>query len=243
MRLRIFVYVISLFFLTSCHTVYHPATVRSSGYAVSGGTSSDTGFASYLKPYRDSMDNTMSEVLGTASKRMDVRRPASTLGNFMCDAMLDMAREKFDQGADLAVVNLGGIRRPYLEPGPVTRGMLFEIMPFDNLMVLVTVKGTVLEAFLQETAADGAGIGGFTMKVTNKKATEIRINGTLLDPSGEYTIVYSDYSLNNSRILKGSPAKQTNYLIRSAMEDYVKKMGRSGKQIGDNLENRFYAGN
>jgi 2',3'-cyclic-nucleotide 2'-phosphodiesterase (5'-nucleotidase family) len=154
-----------------------------------------------------------------------------------------MAREKEDPGADIAVVNLGGIRRPYLEPGNITRGMLFEIMPFDNLMVLVTIKGTVLEAFLQETAAEGAGIGGFTMKVTNKRASDIMINGKPLDPLEEYTLVYSDYSFNNSRSLKGSAAKQTNYLIRAAMEDYVKKMSRDGMQVGENLENRFYAGN
>ncbi len=243
MYLRYLVYVLSFFFLTSCHTVYHPTSVKSSGYAVAGGVIADTGFASYLKPFRDSMDMTMTEVMGKASKRLDIKRPVSTLGNFMCDAMLNMAREKEDPGADIAVVNLGGIRRPYLEPGNITRGMLFEIMPFDNLMVLVTIKGKVLEAFLQETAAEGAGIGGFTMKVTNKRASDIMINGKPLDPLEEYTLVYSDYSFNNSRSLKGSAAKQTNYLIRAAMEDYVKKMSRDGMQIGENLENRFYAGN
>lgn len=243
MHLRFFVYVLSFFSLVSCHTVYHPTSVKSSGYAIAGGVIADTGFASYLKPFRDSMDMTMTEVVGKASKRLDIKRPVSTLGNFMCDAMLAMAREKHDPGADIAVVNLGGIRRPYLEPGSITRGILFEIMPFDNLMVLVTVKGDVLERFLQETAGDGAGIGGFTMKVTNKRASDIMVNGKPLDPSEEYTIVYSDYNFSNSRSLKGAAARQTNYLIRAAMEDYVKKMSRDGMEIGENLENRFYGGN
>jgi hypothetical protein len=110
-------------------------------------------------------------------------------------------------------------------------------------MVLVTVKGAVLERFIQETAAEGAGIGGFTMKVTNKMASDIMINGKPLDPLEEYTLVYSDYNFSNSRSLKGSSAKQTNYPIRGAMEDYVKKMNRDGIKIGENLENRFYVGN
>lgn len=239
---RMFGLVFALFFIFGCDTVYHPTSVKSAGYAVAGGVVSDTGFAAYLKPYRDSMDQTMNEVLGRMTKRLDAKRPVSTLGNFMCDALIAMAREKFDPGADIAVVNLGGIRRPYIEAGPITRSMLFEVMPFDNLMVLITLKGLALEPFLQEVAANGAGIGGFTMKVVNRKAVEILIDGKSLDPEAEYTLVYSDYNYSNSKSLKDIPAKSTNYLIRAAMEDYVTKMGRLGLPLGENVENRFYVG-
>ncbi|HLO79522.1 MAG TPA: 5'-nucleotidase C-terminal domain-containing protein [Chitinophagaceae bacterium] len=242
MRYRFFFPVFIVFFF-SCHTVYHPGSVQYSGYAVSGAAIADTGFAAYLKPFRDSMDLTMSEVIGEASKRMDIKRPVSTLGNFMSDAFLTMAREKFDPGADISVMKFGGIRRPYLEAGPITRSMVFEIMPFDNLMVLVTINGDVLEKFLQEIAVEGAGVSGFTMKLADKKASSILVDGKPIDPAAEYTLVYSDYNYNNTAILKGSKIKMTNYLVRDAIEDYVKKMKQKGTPVGEQLENRLYVGN
>ncbi len=243
MRLRN-LYSVIVFFLLSCGTVYHPTSVKYSGYPISGGNVADTGFASYLKPFRDSMDLTMNEPLGRCGVRLDIKRPVSSLGNFMCDALIAMANEKLGAKADISVVNLGGIRRPYLEPGMISRGMLFEIMPFDNMMVLVTMKGEVLERFVQEIAAEGGGIGGFTMRVSNKKATEILVNGKPIDLSAAYTLVYSDYNFNNSKSLKGTTSMTTtNYLIRDAMEDYVNKMNKAGIAIGENLENRIHVDN
>ncbi len=241
MRYRFFFPAI-IVFIFSCNTVYHPGSVQYSGYAVSGGAIADTGFAAYLKPFRDSMDLTMNEVIGEASKRMDIKRPVSTLGNFMSDAYLTMAREKFDPGADISVMKFGGIRRPYIEAGPITRSMVFEVMPFDNLMVLVTINGDVLEKFLQEIAVEGAGVSGFTMEITGKKASNILVDGKTIDPASEYTLVYSDYNYNNTSILKGSRIKMTSYLIRDALEDYIKKMKQIGKPVGEQLENRLYVG-
>jgi 2',3'-cyclic-nucleotide 2'-phosphodiesterase (5'-nucleotidase family) len=242
MRIR-FSTLLFVLLVIGCNTIYHPSSVQYSGYAVSGGAITDTGFAAYLKPFRDSMDKTMNEVIGEASKRMDVKRPVSTLGNFMSDAFLTMAREKFDPGADISVMKFGGIRRPYIEAGPITRSMVFEVMPFDNLMVLVTINGDVLEKFLQEIAVEGAGVAGFTMKMTNKKASDIMIAGAPIDPKAEYTLVYSDYNYNNTEVLKGSKVKMTNYLIRDALEDYIKKMKQTGTLVGEQLENRLYVSN
>lgn len=232
---------LSLIIFLSCGRSFQPTSLRYTGYSVSGGAITDTGFAGYLKPYRDSMQQLMSEEVGRLSRRLDIKRPVSTLGNFMCDAYLAMAREKFDPGADISVVKFGGIRRPYLEAGPVTRGHVFEVMPFDNLMVLVTMKGSTLEKFLQELAGEGAGVAGFTMSIRDKKASNILINGKPLDVAEEYTLVYTDYNYNNAPVLKDGRLVTTNYLVRDALEDYLRKMKQEGKPVGENLENRLYA--
>jgi 2',3'-cyclic-nucleotide 2'-phosphodiesterase (5'-nucleotidase family) len=151
-----------------------------------------------------------------------------------------MAREKFDPGADISVVKFGGIRRPYLEAGPVTRGHVFEVMPFDNLMVLVTMKGSTLEKFLQEIAGEGAGVAGFTMRIKDRKASEMLINGQPLNPEGAYTLVYTDYNYNNTPVLKEGQLRSTSYLVRDALEEYLLEMKQEGKPVGLNLENRLY---
>lgn len=50
--------------------------------------------------------------------------------------------------------------------GDVTRGRIFEIMPFDNLLILQKLKGTVLQEFLDIIATDGGWpVAGITMQI------------------------------------------------------------------------------
>lgn len=226
----------------SCSATFRPTSVKWSTYPISALQDKDSAILSYLRPLRDSLDQTMNVVLGTCVKRMDIRRPVSTLGNFMSEACLEVAREKFDAGADISLVRFGGIRRPYLDPGPVTRGMVFELMPFDNLLVLVDVNGETLKRFIEELGAEGAGIAGFSFRIKDKNVSEILIGGKPIDPKETYTVVYSDYNYNNSPELKEGRLRMTGYLIRDAIEEWVKKNTVSGKPLGEGLENRIHVG-
>lgn len=242
MKFRSVPYLLLLAVLAGCHTSYRPASVAFKDYPVEAGAATDSSFQQMLKPLRDSMEVRMSEVVGKAARRMDVKRPVTTLGNFLGDAFLTMAREKYDAGADIAVMNMGGIRKPYVEPGPITRGMVFEIMPFDNTMTLVTVKGDLLKKFIETTLEEGGGVAGFSFHTDGKTVTGILIDGKPIDPQADYTLVTSDYAANDSRmawfygaaVKKGYP-----YLLRDCIVDYIMKMGREGRPIGEQLENRI----
>lgn len=236
-----FYLLISAMIALGCSSSYHPTSVKWSNYPITEKQAKDSTLLAYLKPLRDSMDKTMSVVLGKVGKRMDVRRPVSTLGNFMSDACLEMAREKFDKGADISLVRFGGIRRPYIDAGNLTRSMIFEVMPFDNVMVMVDVNGETLRRFIEELGQEGAGIAGFTMTILgNKKVTDIKVAGQPIDPGAMYTVVYSDYNYHNSPILKEGKLRRTTYLIRDALEAYVGRMESKGEIIGEKLENRIY---
>ena len=241
MRRIVFLWMAGLFFW-SCSGTFRPASVKWSVYPISESQDKDSSILTYLQPLRDSLNQTMNVVLGTCVKRMDIRRPVSTLGNFMSDACLQMAREKFDAGADISLVRFGGIRRPYLDPGPVTRGMVYELMPFDNLLVLVDVNGETLKRFIEELGGEGAGIAGFSFRIAEKKVHDILVGGRPIDPKETYTVVYSDYNYNNSPELKEGRLRTTGYLIRDAIEEWVKKSTSAGKPLGEGLENRIHVG-
>lgn len=235
------VFLFSALLAWGCGTSYHPSSVKWSQYPITDSLSKDSSLLAYLKPLRDSLDKTMNVVLGQASKRMDIKRPVSTLGNFMSDACLEMAKASVDPGADISLVRFGGIRRPYIDAGPITRSMIFEVMPFDNLLVLVDVSGSTLKRFIEELGQEGAGIAGFTMTITaGKKVADIKVGGQPIDPSSTYTVVYSDYNYNNSPILKEGKLRLTSYLIRDALSEHVVRLQAKGEKIGENLENRIY---
>jgi 2',3'-cyclic-nucleotide 2'-phosphodiesterase (5'-nucleotidase family) len=244
MTIRFLKIAIVLFFF-SCNTSYHPGSLRYTDYPVEAKSVSDTTFGKYLKPFRDSMDIVMNEIVGDIPQRMDVKRPVTTLGNFLCDAFVYMAKDKFDPRAEISYLGLGSIRRPYLEAGPVTRGAIFEVMPFDNIMVLITVKGSLLKKFIEDME-EGGGIAGFTMTIRDKKVMNIMVGGKEIVEEAEYTIVSSDYYANNpamSWFYGQAKRKDTNYLIRDAIIDYVKIMKQKGMPLGTQLENRITLGN
>jgi 2',3'-cyclic-nucleotide 2'-phosphodiesterase (5'-nucleotidase family) len=72
----------------------------------------------------------------------------SKLGNFVADAFLQAS------AADVALVNNGSLRRT-LPAGPVTYGMLYELQPFQNTLVTITVPGAVLRAALEFAVSSG----------------------------------------------------------------------------------------
>lgn len=242
MKSRILRFGVALLLLTGCHTSYQPSSVAFRDYPVEGIAATDSSYNNYLKPFRDSMESRMNETLGMVAVRMDIKRPVTTLGNFLGDAYLTMAREKLGQKADLAVMNLGGIRKPYVETGRITRGMVFEIMPFDNMITLVTVKGDLLTQYIETTLVEGAGVSGFSYHTDGKKVTDIKVGGAPVDPQGSYTLVTSDYAASDSRMawfFGAAVKKQYPYLLRDCIVDYIQKLGREGRPIGEHLENRI----
>jgi len=129
-------------------------------------------------------------------------------------------------------MNTGGVRLPDLPAGTITLGKMYELMPFDNLMMLVKMKGSLLKQYLDTLAAsDGIIETGMTIHVVNKTAQEIMIGGKPLDLNAEYTIVHSDYIIINTNLLKSLVRKVNGYLLRDALIDYVKLNNNQGKKI------------
>jgi 2',3'-cyclic-nucleotide 2'-phosphodiesterase (5'-nucleotidase family) len=226
----------------SCNTTYQSQTLQYKTYRVNAAEQQDTSLLNFLEPYSKNVNKTMNDVVGVATVTMDKKQPECTLGNFMVDAFITMAAEKYNTKVDVAVVNFGGIRLTQLASGNVTTGKIFELMPFDNLLILQKVKGSALQEFLN-IAADRGGwpVAGMTMQIKNKKAVNVTIGGKPLDPNAVYTVANSDFLANggdNADMLRTLPQISNGYLMRDAILDYIKKQKSQGKNISANIENR-----
>ena len=171
-------------------------------------------------------------LIGYNETQLEKKRPGNTLGYFMADAYLEMARQKVDPNIDLAFMNSGGIRLPDLAAGAMTQGKVYELMPFDNLMVILKMKGSLLRQFLDTLAAtEGIIASGINIEIVNKTTQRVMIGGKPLVLNEDYTIVHSDYVAMNSSLLKNIERKTTSYLLRDAIIDYVKFTNSQGKKI------------
>jgi 2',3'-cyclic-nucleotide 2'-phosphodiesterase (5'-nucleotidase family) len=222
---------------SNCNPIYKTNSVQYQGYQVIN-KQVDSSLKNFLNPYRDSMAASMSFVLALLETDLEKGQPECTLGNFMADAMFTMAEKKYGIKPDAAFMNYGGIRLPSVKAGIVTRGKIYELFPFDNILLLVKIKGTVLQQFLDHISGRGGWpVAGITMQIKNKKAVNVLINGQPLDVNKEYKIAIGDYTANggdDAAMLKGLPQINKGYLMRDALIDYATAL----KKINIQLQNR-----
>jgi 2',3'-cyclic-nucleotide 2'-phosphodiesterase (5'-nucleotidase family) len=201
----------------------------------------DTGLQSMLLPYRDSVDKAMGKVIGFTSAALKKQPLESELGNFMADCMRIMATRRFNKTVDAAFVNYGGIRAD-LPQGQITLRNIYELMPFDNLVVLQSLKGSLLHRFLDHIASKGGWpVSGITMGIQNKQAIHIMINGKPLDENGTYLVANSDYVANGGddcEMLKPVPQINMGYLYRDALINYIRELAAVNKPVQSAIENR-----
>lgn len=90
------------------------------------------------------------------------RRPTpsleSVLGNLVADAQLEATRAPDRGGAQLSLMNPGGLRADLVpdEQGLVRYGQLFAVQPFGNQLVVKTLTGAQIKAVLEQQFASGS---------------------------------------------------------------------------------------
>lgn len=243
MRFRKLIFLGLLSLLFSCGPVLRPTGVVYEDYPIAGSLPRDSMLVKMMQPYRDSVASQMEEVIGKVGDRLLKQQPDCGLGNFMADAMREMGSKKYNVAIDLAFVNYGGIRLNELSPGPVTRGKVFELMPFDNMLLIQRVDGKTLKSFFDLIASrNGWPISGGSFGIRDGRAVDIMIGGKPFDESATYVVANSDFVINggdNVVMFKPIPVQNNGYLLRDAIMDHVRGLTARGKAI-QSPETRVY---
>ena len=104
--------------LLSCQTFYQPQSVQYKDYRLTQTSKQDANINNALKPYSDSVNKSMNDIVAVNENELEKKQPEGTLGNVMADAMLAMSKKYFNQQVDAAFINYGGIRLPNRDDGP-----------------------------------------------------------------------------------------------------------------------------
>ena len=153
----------------------------------------DNAYIAQLAPTQAALEAEMSAVLGYAPERLWVGAPECPMLNWATDALWEAAKKVYDGPVDIAIVNIGGMRCEW-PAGNITRGNVFELMPFDNQLVVLTLKGSdVLDLCQSFATYGGQGVAGLRMKAIDGRLADVQIGGKAVDPNGLYTIATSDY--------------------------------------------------
>lgn len=162
------------FLFTSCRTArettaqYEVTKVEGSMITIDSvwDTHPNAKAAEILKPYKEKVDAMMYEVIGTSAMKMDKGGPESLLSNLVAGVLQQAAVQVLGKPADMGLVNMGGLRN-ILPEGDITVGDVFEILPFENSLCVLTMKGTDLRRLFEAIASlHGEGVSGIRLEIT-----------------------------------------------------------------------------
>ncbi len=181
--------------LFSCQKQLHTTSATTEAIPVDSSLDSiqDTAYIAELAPKKLALEQEMSVVLGYAPERMWVGHPECPMLNWSCDALLAKARQLYPGRVDMAVVNIGGMRCEW-DKGNITRQNVFELMPFDNQLVVLTLRGEdILELCQIFAEDDGQGVAGLRMSAEDQQLIDAQIDNSRITPEATYTVATSDY--------------------------------------------------
>lgn len=192
---------------------------------------SDASVDSMISPYREKLSETMDEVIAVNEQELIKQKPNSNMGNWMCDALMRGARSIYSGNIDFAIQNYGGIRINSMPKGEVTVGKIFELMPFENYLVIVELDGKNTKKVLDRIAE----VGGWPVSqeisfyISDQKTAEnIKVNGKDFDVDKTYWIATSDYVANggdNMEYFSKAPIIETGKLVRDILIDDCRRYG------------------
>ena len=156
----------------------------------------DATFSSIIADYAAEVKEKMEVKLGYAPYYINRGTPESALGNLTADGLIWMAKQFHNKTADVAVYNSGGVRAN-ISKGDVTLGDVYAVYPFDNVLSLVTIKGSKLKELLKKVPGSLYVNAGVKIVKSGSSITTMTVGGKTISDSQNYTVATIDYISDN----------------------------------------------
>ena len=191
----------------------------------------------YVAPYRNHINQELDHVLTYCPETLDKSKGTwqTTIGNLLADATIEMGNPIFQsrekKNIDICLLNHGGIRAP-LPKGNVTTRTAFEIMPFENSLIIVALKGAQIHEMAEYILKERKPHPLSGLKIVADKNTlsikSLTVNGKPLQEDQVYYVATSDYLSNGGDSMnffkKGIQSYDMDYKLRNLLIDYFKKV-------------------
>lgn len=206
MKLRLLALLIFLF-LVACksHYVYdEKPIVKAVDYS---SFKNDSTLTAIINPYKTVVDSEMSIVIGYLGEDMEKGNPEGKLGNFAADVFFNRMMYEFEIGgrsstcneaSSFCLINNGGLRVG-LQKGQITKGKIFELLPFENYLVVLQIRGKDLLKELPAYVLEKKGSPishNAKLEFKSNNLVSFEINGIAIDSNKRYWVITNDYMAN-----------------------------------------------
>lgn len=228
---------LSLALTLSCKNskVHEIAKVTGNQIPVTNSIPANDSISEFIKPYKEHIDSEMNAVLAYSPYNL-VKTDGelnTAIGNMMADAVMELAnpvfRKRTDNSIDIVLLNHGGIRSS-VEKGDITTRTAFQLMPFENEVVVAKMKGTAVRDLLRYLIDAGVAhpVAGIELVLNKNRAVKkFLIQGEPVKDDKEYFVATNDYLLQGGDNMlffsKAQEVTSLDYKIRNLLIDYFKK--------------------
>ncbi len=204
-----------------------------------------------IKPYKEKLDAEMNEVLVISAEEFpkEKGKAQTKLGNLVADLSLEVAQKMYADTIDFCLLNFGGLRTS-LPKGEITRGKIFELMPFENELVVVTINQKSLNKLINylyivspQPISKGITLKEYEIFDGQKIAAGLMTKENKYRLNNEFKILTSDYLANGGDNMNffANPIKyeKVGIKLRDAIIQYCKEQHQQGKQLKGVIDNRI----
>lgn len=195
----------------------------SSAQKIMDSSADDATVLSYVNKIMDETASVFEKIIGKAGCDMT----KSNGEHWACNQILDYCNNNYGE-CDVVFINLGGIRDaafPIKKGESITVNRIYEMMPFDNTIKLVTISGKVLYSLL--TSGGGLVYSNKSVKLVDGA---YYINGSLIDENKNYRVAAVDYVFDKESypFMKGNDIFQTGKLFRDILIEKIESDASNG---------------
>jgi 2',3'-cyclic-nucleotide 2'-phosphodiesterase (5'-nucleotidase family) len=176
-------------------------------------------------------------VVGRSLRRLTRNRGGeSPVGSLVADVMREST------GAEIALQNVGGLRAE-LPEGPITAGMVFEVIPFENRIVTLTLSGAEVRRALEEGLAHErvVQVSGIRYRFDLGAPVGSRVTaladsaGRPLDPERRFLVATNDFMAQggdgHGTLSAGRDRRDTGLDLRAALERSLRRRCQGGAAL------------
>ncbi|ROH97507.1 5'-nucleotidase C-terminal domain-containing protein [Chryseobacterium daecheongense] len=223
---------IALVSLTACKTTLQVANVQTQkNISINNELKNDEEFVKVIEPYKQKLDKEMNQKISHTNVDLTKQGDNSNLGNLLADYTFDganaWAETNLKKEVDAALINIGGIRTT-IGKGDILLKSIFEVMPFENEVIIVKMKGTDLQGLFDYYAKTQVNnpVSHLYIETNNGQLSKTLINGKAVNSNQDYYIATSDYLAlggDNMKFFSKGEMIPTGIKLRDLFIDYFKK--------------------
>jgi 2',3'-cyclic-nucleotide 2'-phosphodiesterase (5'-nucleotidase family) len=141
------------------------------------------------------------------------------------------------------VLNNGGLRSS-LPQGKITLKNVYELMPFENELVVITLNGTSTESLLKYISSKGGiPVSNLKLSLSDSALVNVQTGNGLFTKTRNYRILTSDYLSNGgddmNMFADRVAAEPVGIKVRDAIKQYLQKMGNSNIKLDVKTDGRI----
>jgi 2',3'-cyclic-nucleotide 2'-phosphodiesterase (5'-nucleotidase family) len=232
-----FVIIATIVFLLGCkESVPILRNIEGQRIQVNYSSSPKDSIENVIAPYRNRINQVLDSVLAFAPKAIsktegELNSPA---GNLMADIVMQEVGPVFTartgKKIDFVLLNFGSIRS-VISQGNISERTAYEVMPFENSVVIAELDGKALRAMVSFLIKSSVAhpISGIQIIVDkNNSLQAVNIQGKPFDENKTYYVATSDYLVTGGDKMdffkEYISLTDSDYLIRNTLVDYFVKI-------------------